>query len=283
MSALTSYQRLHPSKTPEKPSLQARQALSQRLLNAEGCLTMRPLIITILLLLVFGSTGFADTLRLSAAASTTDAVKALIAAYEPTSPDISFQTNFAASGTLAKQIALGAPADLYISANPKWMDYLISEQRIVPTSVRILASNALVLIGDPRSEISALTDLVNLERIAIGSPKSVPAGKYATEALKVTGLLEQLQGKLIIAKDVRQALIYAERGEADAAFVYRTDALLAKRATILLEVPKKLYNKIIYPVGLTPEGAKNPEAIAFIDFLKTTPAQSILVKFGFSP
>ena len=242
---------------------------------------MRSLLLAIVFTLLFGSTAFGAEIRISAAASMTDAVKALIQNYKAKNPDVTFQTNFASSGILAKQISLGAPTDLFISANTKWMDYLVSEQQIAPESVQTLASNRLVFIGKNGLNLDTLNAIVTLERIAIGSPKSVPAGQYAEQALKSAGIFDQMQGKLVMAKDARQALIYADRGETDGAFVYKTDALLAKNAIILLEVPQRLYEEIIYPAGLTLKGTKNLEAVAFYDFLKTEPAQSILIEFGF--
>jgi len=94
--------------------------------------------------------------------------------------------------------------------------------------------------------------LVSLDRIALGSPQNVPAGQYAKQAMDHVGVYAVLAAKkkLILAKDVRQALIYAERGEEDGAFVYQTDALLARNAEILFTVPKELYDRVAYPVVL---------------------------------
>ena len=243
---------------------------------------MRSLLLSILLSLLLVSPAIAGDVRLSAAASMTDAVKALVTTFKQNNPDVNFQTNFASSGILAKQISLGAPADLFISANPKWMDYLVAEQSIETKSVRTLAGNSLIFIGRKELDIPSLDAIARLELIAIGSPKSVPAGQYAEQALRAAGLYERMQGKLVVAKDVRQALIYAERGETDGAFVYKTDALLAQATVMLLEVPQEFYAEINYPVGLTFGGAQNPAAVAFFDFLKTAAARSLLKKFGFT-
>jgi molybdate transport system substrate-binding protein len=236
------------------------------------------------ILLVIGITTFsaqAAEVRLSVAASMTDAVKELIATYQPEAQGVNFLPNFASSGSLAKQIAQGAPTDLFISANPKWMNYLIEEEYIPAEQVRTFAFNALVFVGEPQLKISSMTDLASLSRIAIGSPKSVPAGQYAEQALIATGLLEQIQGKLVLAQDVRQALAYADRGEVDGAFVYRTDALLARHAVILLEVPQQYYPEVTYPLGLTKAGLNNPQARAFADFLASAEAAAILQRYGF--
>jgi len=117
----------------------------------------------------------------------------------------------------------------------------------------------------------------------MGSPKSVPAGQYAEQAMRAAEVYEKLlaANKFIMAKDVRQALMYAERGEADGAFVYRTDALLAEKAVILFRVPADLYPRIDYPLAMTPEGSKKAAARVFFEFLKTKPALDIVVSFGF--
>jgi len=242
---------------------------------------VRRLVTCLLILLAMVTAASAAEVQLSVAASMTDAVKALIAAYRSQAPEVGFQPNFGSSGTLAKQIAQGAPADLFISANPTWMDYLV-EQGLVPADqVRPLAGNALVLVGQPGPTVESLADVAKLTRIAIGSPKSVPAGQYAEQALRAAGLYERVQGRLVLAKDVRQALIYADRGEVEGAFVYRTDALLAQTAGILLEVPPTLYDPVVYPLGLTVAGTANPAAVKFVGFLQSAEAAGVLKKFGF--
>jgi molybdate transport system substrate-binding protein len=243
---------------------------------------LRSLLIAPLLALIVGSTAFAAEVHISVAASMTEATKELIATYEKQIEGVSFLPNFGSSGALAKQIVLGAPADIFISANPEWMDYLVKKKFVPAEKVRIFAYNSLVFLGKKGLAVTTLGDIAGLRRIAIGSPKSVPAGQYAKRALIKAGLYKQLKGKLVMAKDVRQALAYADQGESDGAFVYRTDALLAKNSTILLEVPQKLYGKVIYPVGLTAEGAGKPEAVAFFSFLKTDEATRIPKKYGFT-
>ena len=242
---------------------------------------MRILISVLFLLLPLCSFATAAEVRLSVAASMTDAAKELVATYQQQVGPVTLLPNFASSGALAKQIAQGAPADIFISANPKWMQFLVEEQRVPADQVRTFAYNALVFIGDKALTVTSLADLVKLQRIAIGSPGSVPAGQYAVQALQAAGLYEQVPGKLVMAQNVRQALMYADRGETDGAFVYRTDALLARNAIILLEVPQVLYDEVTYPVGLTTEGIRNPAAVAFFDFLKSATAAGILRKHGF--
>ena len=115
----------------------------------------------------------------------------------------------------------------------------------------------------------------------MGSPKSVPAGEYAIEALRNAGLEKQLEGKLVMARDVRESLLYAERGEADGAFVYRTDALLSKEVAIWFPVPQSLYSRVVYMSALTVSGAKKKEAVDFFAYLHSAQAKPFLLKYGF--
>lgn len=240
-------------------------------------------ILLLLLLLLFPSTMWAGELRLSVAGSMIDVIKEVGSAFSEQNPKTRLLSNFASSGALAKQLASGAPADIYISANPKWMDYLVAQGIIPAATVKILAYNRLVLVGQPAVAVSEMKDLTKLSRIALGSPKSVPAGRYAQQAMTNAGLYQTLltEGKLIMAKDVRQALLYADRGEVDLAFVYATDALLANKAKVLLEVPQDLYPRVTYPLALTVAGADKEEAQAFLDFLHSAAAREIFKRHGF--
>lgn len=227
--------------------------------------------------------GFAAEVRISAASSLTEVISDICRQYGADNPKVTLVRNFASSGTLANQINSGAPVDLFISANPKWMTYLVGQGRIPAAGVTALANNSLVVIGPRGTRIGSLADLAKFDRIAIGSPKSVPAGEYAETALQTAGVYDQLrrENRLVIAKDVRQALMYAERGEVDAAFVYRTDALLARKAVMIYEVPQELYPSVTYPVGLTSAGTKNRAAEKFLTYLKSAEAAMILEQYGF--
>ena len=226
------------------------------------------------------SSAFAGEINLSVAASLKEVMNELSGAYAKSNPEVKFLKNYGASGALAKQIENGAPADIFISANTEWMDYLVHKKLADAGSVTSFAYNTLVFAGTT-SSASSLQDLAKLNKIAIGSPKSVPAGEYATEALKKAGLDKQLEKKLVMAKDVRECLMYAERGEVDGAFVYRTDALQARQAKILFTVPQKLYPRVTYPLGMTASGAKNRDAAGFFQYLKSGAAKPVLRKYGF--
>jgi molybdate transport system substrate-binding protein len=241
------------------------------------------------LLLVVGiifclvSPAAAGEVCLSAAASLQEAVSELADNYAGQHPGVTFIKNFGASGVLAKQIENGAPADLFFSANPEWMDYLQSRGLVDGGSVFPFAYNTLVFVGREGIRAGSLSEVVKLERIAIGSPKSVPAGAYAQGALRNAGIEKELEKKLVMARDVRECLLYAERGEVDGAFVYRTDALQAARKTkILFTVPQEFYPRVTCPMTLTAAGARKGEAVAFFGFLKSAEAKAFLAKRGFA-
>lgn len=246
---------------------------------------MKPLKIglSLTLSLFLFSSAQAETVNLSIAASMTDATKDLIAEFAKTHPQDELIPNFASSGNLARQIENGAPADIYVSANPKWMAYVQKLDLINAPSQRTFAYNSLVFISAEHDTEITMENLGSLERIALGNPQSVPAGQYAKTALTATGSYDELSKahKLIFAKDVRQALLYADRGEVDGAFVYKTDALIATTAKILFTVNADLYPRVSYPIALTKEGTKNSVAKDFFDFTATEEAALILKKYGF--
>ena len=224
----------------------------------------------------------AGEVNLSAAASLQEAVGELADSYAKRHPGVTFTKNFGASGILARQIENGAPADLFFSANLEWMDNLKHKGLLDRESISPFAYNTLVFVGREGLKAGSLNEVVKLERIAIGSPKSVPAGAYAQEALRNASIEKQLEKKLVMARDVRACLLYAERGEVDGAFVYRTDALQAARhAKILFTVPQEFYSRVTCPMALTAAGVKKGEATAFFGFLKSADAKNVLVKYGF--
>lgn len=240
--------------------------------------------IIICLIVLTCSQSRAGVINVSVAASLTDAFKKLAETFNPGHPDITIRYNFGSSGSLAKQIAQGAPADIYVSANSKWMDYLVEKNMIDTPSVRVFAHNSLVFVGRKGKPLPGIADIVTLDRIGLGSPASVPAGQYAEQAMRGAGIYDTLlsQKKLIMAKDVRQALLYADRGEADGAFVYKTDALLAQHAVILFTVPQTLYTQVSYPLGYTQAGKGKKQAKVVYDFINSKEAMSILESFGFT-
>ncbi len=236
---------------------------------------------TLVCLVLLATPVFAGDINLFVAASLKEVINELSDSFAKKNPGVKFVKNYGASGQLAKQIENGAPSDIFISANLEWMDYLKNKKLADVASIGTFTYNSLVFAGTP-GKASSMQDLIKLERIAIGSPKSVPAGEYATEAFKKASLDKQLEKKLVMAKDVRECLMYVERGEVDGAFVYRTDALLAKQAKILFTVPQELYPRVTYPAALTIAGRKNKDAATFFTYLQGDEAKSVLAKYGFA-
>ncbi|GLI38553.1 molybdate ABC transporter substrate-binding protein [Geobacter hydrogenophilus] len=226
--------------------------------------------------------AFAAEVKLSVAASLKEVVNDITTVYGKKNPGVTFQKNYGASGALARQIEQGAPVDLFVSANREWMDYLKQRKLVARDTIGTFAFNTLVFAGTTKQSVSGMKDVVKLQQIAIGSPRSVPAGEYAVESLRAAGVEKELAGKLVMAKDVREAMKYAELGEVDGAFVYRTDALLlGKAAKILFTVPQGLHDRVAYPMALTVAGAEKKEAREFLRFLMSVEARKILEKYGF--
>ncbi len=251
----------------------ARKAIMRKGLLALVCCLLATTLVT--------KASRAGEVNLSAAASLKEVVNELTDGYANKHPGVAFTKNFGGSGAVAKQIENGVPADIFISASGEWTDYLRDKGMLDAASIGTFAYNTLVFVAPSSIKAGGLQDITALGKIAIGSPKSVPAGDYAMQALRKAGLDKVLEGKLIMSKDARECLAYAERGEVDGAFVYRTDALLSKSVIILFTVPQDLYSRVTYPMGLTSAGSRNPEARAFLDQLLGDVAKAALLKYGF--
>jgi molybdate transport system substrate-binding protein len=141
----------------------------------------------------------AGDINLFAAASLREAVTMVSADFSKNNPGVKFRNNFAASGALAKQIENGAPADIFLSANVEWMDYLKEKKLVDEKSITTFTYNTLVFVGKPELKVGNLQEVIRLEKITMGSPRSVPAGDYAMQALKKAGLDKQLENKLVMA------------------------------------------------------------------------------------
>lgn len=226
-------------------------------------------------------------LTVSAAASMTEALNELKTMFETEHPGVALFFNYGASGALQQQIEQGAPADLFISAAAKNMDALADKGLIAEGQTANLLSNELVVVI-PNEEgagasIASLQDLQqdSVSTIAIGIPESVPAGAYAQEALTNAQLWDKLQTKTVQAKDVKQVLQYVETGNADAGFVYKTDALSSETVQIAFEVDPAGYSPILYPVGLLKDSEHPEEAMELYAFLQSRAAMDVFKKYGF--
>ena len=221
----------------------------------------------------------------SAASSLTAVMTELSALYSTDHPGVTLRNNFGASGTLEQQIRRGAGVDLFVSAANRQMDALAADGLIDAASRRVLAGNELVLVvplqGDTLAGFPALATAA-VERVAMGTPESVPAGEYGRAALRGMGLWEGVEAKVVFTTNVRQALTYAERGEVDAALVYRTDAAESERVRVVAAAPAGSHPPIVYPAALV-AASESPAARAYLDFLSGPEAAAVFARHGFAP
>nr|WP_229459217.1 molybdate ABC transporter substrate-binding protein [Massilia cavernae] len=237
-------------------------------------------------MLGFAATGFVNAaeVTVSAAASLTDAFKEIARSYESQYAGSKVLLNFGASGALLQQISKGAPVDVFASADQETMDRAVKEGLVAPADRKDFVRNTLVLItpADSAAAVKRLDDLrqPGMQRIAIGNPASVPVGRYTKHALDAAKLWAPLESRLINTQNVRQALDYVARGEADAGFVYATDAALMKdKVKVAFEVPLDV--PISYPIAKTSASANSAEAARFVAYVSGPAAQAILGKYGF--
>ncbi len=224
------------------------------------------------------------TLRISAAISLSDALKEIKELYQQSNPNVRITYNFGASGVLQQQIQQGAPVDVFFSAANKQMDALQQANLIIAETRRNLLTNRLVLIT-PRDGL-ALTSFRQLtgsdvQRIAIGEPKSVPAGQYAQELLKNLEIWQQVQPKIVFGNNVRQVLTFVASGNVDAGIVYKTDAAISSQIQVRATAPTNLHSPIVYPVAVIKDSSHADEASNFVQFLAIAPAIDIFQKYGF--
>ncbi len=246
-------------------------------------ITTMKLLFILLALLAASAPAMAVEINVSAAVSLKEVITELADNYESRHKDVVIFKNFGGTGNLARQVENGAPADIFIAANSQWMRYVNDRKLMAAPTIVNLARNTLVFAGRSDKKIRSVQDLLTLDRIAIGNPRSVPAGEYAMAAIRKAGLEKGVAKKLVMAKDVRECLLYLEKGEVDGGFVYLTEALQAKQAKILFVVPQNLYAQALYPMGLTMAGSKNQAAINFFAYLRSKEAKEILNRRGFSP
>jgi len=221
----------------------------------------------------------------SAAASLKDAMEEIKPLYQQNKSNVNVNYNFGASGALQQQIEQGAPADVFISAGKKQMDALEQKGLLVPGTRTNLANNRLVLIVPNNSTLginsfNTLTD-PKVKRIAVGEPRSVPAGQYADQVLKQLKIYDQVKPKLVFASNVRQVLAAVESGNADAGLVYASDAKISKKVKVALVADEKSHSPIVYPMAVLKSSKNVDVAKTFVQFLSSDQAQAVLQKYGF--
>jgi molybdate transport system substrate-binding protein len=222
-----------------------------------------------------------------AASSLTDALQELGADFTR-SGGMPVRFSFAASSALARQIESGAPADVFLSADVEWMDYLQTRGLIQAVSRHDLLGNRLVLIAPAGSTIDlkiepnfGLARALGTGRLATGDPDSVPVGRYARAALTSLGVWNEVANRLVRADNVRAALAFVDRGEAALGIVYETDAMIDPGVRVVDVFPEDTHPPVTYPIALT-AGAKSGAA-QFADYLRTPTADAVFKKYGFVP
>jgi molybdate transport system substrate-binding protein len=229
----------------------------------------------------------AQELTVFAAASLTDAIKEVSAQWVAAGHQ-PLRMSFGSSSTLARQIEQGAPANLFGSADEKWMDYLGERNLIVNETRKNLLGNDLVLVvpaDRPRHvAIEPGFDLLGLlgptGRLAVGDPTNVPVGIYAEQALKKLGIWDSVSLRLAPSEDVRSGLLLVERGEAPAGIVYATDAAVSKAVMVAGTFPANTHDPISYPFAVIKAG-DTTEARKLLAFLAGPQARAVFVRLGF--
>ena len=254
--------------------------------NSGGGARRPPIWRTVIVLAVLAiNPARASEVHVFAAASTTKPVADILQLYEQ-------QTNanatpvFGASGALARQIDQGAPADIYLSASPRWMDWLEKRKRLVSGTRRDLMGNCLVLIQpqaaaafSPLMQNSA--EFLKMKRFVVGDPAYVPAGEYAVTALKRLDLWSAIASRAARMPSVRHVLFLIERREADAGFVYRSDALSSARVHIAEKIDSNLHDEIVYPVAMIKQPDASNITQRLYNFLTTAAALAVFERYGF--
>ena len=220
-----------------------------------------------------------------AAASLKNALDEVGAQYARSGGEARF--SYAGSSAIARQIEQGAPADVYVSADADWMDYLAQRKLIVTSTRRDLLTNRLALIAPADSKVALkigrgmpLARTLGERRLAVAGP-DVPAGKYAKASLSTLGVWDSVSGRLAQAENVRMALQYVARGESPLGIVYDTDAKVEPKVRIVGLFPEGTHPKIVYPAAVV-AASKNPDAATFMAFLSGPQAAAIFRKYGFT-
>lgn len=249
-----------------------------------------------LLILFFG--GFAgirttrvvaeqsSSITVSAAISLKDSLDEVGHLYATRHPAAKVAFNYGGSGTLGRQIEQGAPVDVFFSAAEKEMDDLATQGLVATETRRDIVANSLVLITPASSTmVRGFEDLSRLQvsAIALGEPETVPAGMYARQTLEHMGFFAAIQKKIVYAKDVRAVLTYVETGNADAGFVYGTDALTSKKVRVVATAPADSHDPIVYPAAVLKNSKNAAAAREFVGFLEGPEARAAFGKYGFAP
>lgn len=226
----------------------------------------------------------AAAVNVSAPISLRAALSGVHDAFVAVNPSAEIVLNFGASGALQQQIENGAPVHLFVSAATEPMDALAKKELLEPGTRRDILTNTLVLVAPAGSigpESFETLGEADMRMVAIGEPKSVPVGKYATEVFAYFKLTEVLRERIVYAKDARQVLTYVETRDADAGVVYGTDALASAKVRVVAQAPAGSHSAIRYPAALIRGSANRKAARDFLEFLSSAEARAIFTKAGF--
>lgn len=224
-------------------------------------------------------------LTISVTASLTDAMKAIAPLYQQQNQAVKIDYNFASSGSLQRQIEQGAPVDIFISAAAKQMDALQAKGLLLADTRKNILRNSIVLIVPKTyAAISDFQDLTSsrVQKMSIGEPESVPAGRYAREVLNSLEMYDRAKGKIVFAKDVRQVLAYVETENVDAGIVYQTDAKISDRVKIVAIAPENSHGPVLYPVAVIKDSKNAEAAKEFVQFLLSDAVGEVFEEYGFT-
>lgn len=227
-----------------------------------------------------------EVVRVSAAISLKDALGEVARAYQAAGGD-EVEFNFAGSGQLAAQLRNGAPVDIFIAAAQAQMEDLQKRGFIIEESQRVIAGNRLVLIvgADAKDPVKSFEDLAGpkMKKLALGDPRTVPAGMYARQVLAALKIERPVQEKAIYGSSVRQALLYVQRGEVDAGIVYATDARQAgDNVKVVATAKPQWHSPIVYPAAVVKASDRKEAAKRFLEYLGGEKARRIFMEHGFA-
>lgn len=233
--------------------------------------------LSLFLFIISFSFSFATEITLSAAASLKEVMGEIVQKFEAENPKVRVNVNLGGSGALKNQILAGAPVDIVFFASQKDLEDLAKKDMVEEKYSGDILKNRIVIAG--RNSVNSIEDIVG-KNIAIGTPETVPAGKYAKEVLQNSGIWEKVQSNLVLSKDVRSAAQYVDLYEVDYALIYKTDAQILKNSKISYIIPEKYHTPIVYSYGIIKKQAK-PEVIKFYEFLNSDFAKKMYLKYNF--
>jgi molybdate transport system substrate-binding protein len=237
----------------------------------------------LLLLFTLGCGRESSSITVCAAASLTEAIEDAARVFAD-STGIKVNTRFGATGLLARAIEEGAPGDVFISADAMWVNELGKRGLLEPATARIVAWNRLIFVVPSLDSAQTPTlpaALVNLSRIAIGDPETVPAGRYGKQALTQLGLWPFLEKKFVQAPDVRAVLALVERGEVDGGIVYATDAKTSTKVRLAFMFPEASHDPVAYPGAVLRSSRQAKAALQYLEFLSGARGRAIFEAHGF--